>query len=259
VAKSGRDSTWDIQDRPAERRRGRRIRTRVGIAVMSIAAVVTAIFAVTGSVALFGDHSRQSAYDKAPNCASGATQTNDCVLRTNAKVARVEVSKNTGKNAHGYTTRVELDPDVGRYQTVALSTSQDLSFSTHEGDRLPVLVWRDRITRFTYDGSERDADENPHHIVAVDLTQISLCLFGAAFFGRPVVRWALRARIALNRKFNRIPDWTLVLLVVTTPIAAILRASTVVSVLGLAGIAVLLGSALWPFLPSGATSTPSTR
>ena len=44
-----------------------------------------------------------------------------------ANVNDVDPSKNTGKNAHGYTTKAWLDPPVGVGLRVALSSTKDLS------------------------------------------------------------------------------------------------------------------------------------
>ena len=246
----------DIAGRSAKRRRRARIRGWIGRVLCAVIAVTTASFAVTGAVSLVRHQSEQSAYDKAPYCASGVTdQTSGCVLRTTATVVDVDVSKNTGKSAHGYTTKVALDPTVGRLQWVVLSSSQDLAYEVGDNDQLSVLVWHDQITRFTFTGKTHDADENPHHLVAVDLTQVTLCLIAATIFGRPLIRRLLRDRIAINLERNRIPDWTLLTLAVATPVAALLRASYAVAAFGLAGVAVLVASLAWPFThPSPTTA-----
>jgi hypothetical protein len=250
----------DVEGRAAKRQRKARIRGWIGRVICAAIAVTTASFAVTGAFSLVAHQSDQSAYDKAPYCASGVTnQTTTCVLRTTASVVDVDVSKNTGKNAHGYTTKVALDPTAGHGQWVVLSSSQDLSYEVGDDDRLPVLVWHDQITRFTFSGKTHDADENPHHHVAVDLAQVALCLMAATIFGRPLIRRFLRDRTAINLRRNRIPDWTLVALAVATPIAALLRASYVVVAFGLAGVAVLAMSAAWPFIPWVATPSATAR
>jgi len=224
-----------------------------------VVAIGTAALTVAGALKLVTDQSRQDAYDKAPYCAAQAAQTQDCVLRTMAKVEFVYASKNTGKNAHGYTTKAWLDPAIGDGQTVTLSSSHDLTDSVREGDQLPVLVWRDEITRFTFQAHIHDADENPHHIVLDDVAQVALCLIAASLFGRPQIRKALRSRIAINLRRNRIPDWTLLALALATTLAAIVRASDAVAGLGLAGIAVLVLSVAWPFVPWVATLARDQR
>jgi hypothetical protein len=260
VAKSGHTlDMLDLPGRTAKRGRRTRIRGWIGVVIATAIAGTTAVFAVTGALALVTDQGDQNAYDKAPYCAGQSAQTQNCVLRSTASVGYAYASKNTGKGAHGYTTHADLDPVTGQEQEVTLSTSQDLTYEVHDGDQMPVLVWRDQITRFTFQGSTRDADENPHHIVASDLTQVTMCLLAAVVFGRPLIRRALRTRIAINLRRNRLPDWTLLFLAVATPIAALLRASYPVSVFGLAGIAVLLLSAVWPFVPWVATFTDEQR
>ena len=211
--------------------------------------VTTAVFAVIGALHLVTDQGDQSAYDRAPYCAAGTIQTQNCVLRTTANIGYAYASKNTGKGAHGYTTKAYLEPQDGKDQTVVLSSSQDLTDSVRYGDTMPVLIWRDQITRFTFQGRTRNADENPHHLVADDLSQVALCLIAAAFFGRPLIRKLLRSRIAINLRRNRIPDWTLGWLALITAVAAILRASYVVAAFALAGVAVLAASVAWPFVP----------
>lgn len=245
------------------RRRGRRLRGRIGagfgLLILAVIAVTTAVLVVTGARNLVKDQGDQDAYDKAPYCAVGGTQTESCVLRTTADVEFVYASKNTGKSAHGYTTRADLDPEFGEIQTVKLSSSKDLTDSVSEGDRMPVLVWRDQITRFTFAGKTHDADENPHHLVASDLAQVALCLIVASCSGRPLIRRALHSRTAINLRRNRIPDWTLVALSLVTVVAALLRASYVVVAFGIAGIAVLVVSVVWPFIPWVASFTASQR
>jgi hypothetical protein len=176
-----------------------------------------------------------------------------------ANITYVYASKNTGKNAHGYTTKAYLDPTAGHGQTVTLSSSQDLTYSVDDGDQLPVLVWHDQITRFTFHQKTHDADENPHHIVLDDVAEVALCLIAATLFGRPLIRKVLRDRIAINLRRNRIPDWTLVALALVTTLAAIVRASYVVVAFGLAGVVVLVASAVWPFVPWVATFTEDQR
>lgn len=256
MTKSGREyDITDLNGKGARRRRRARIFRVLGLLFAGAVAVVTGSFAVAGLFSLASDQSAQSTYDKAPYCVPNTTQTTSCVLRTTASVAYVDVSRNTGKNAHGYTTKVELDPaPVGRSQTVVVSDTQDLSDQINSGDVLPVLVWHDEITRFTYSGKTHDADENPHHLVAEDLAQVALCLFAAFVFGRPLIRRLLRDRIAINLRRNRVPDWTLLALAgVVVPIAALLRASYVVVALGAASAVVLVGSLVWPFVPWVAT------
>lgn len=246
----------DLDGRGAKRRRRARIWGVLGMLLAGTVAVVTGGFAVAGLFSLASDQSAQSAYDKAPYCATNTTQTASCVLRTTASVGYVDVSRNTGKNAHGYTTKVDLDPaaNVGRSQTVVVSDTEDLSDEITSGDAMPVLVWHEEITRFTYSGKTHDADENPHHLVAMDLAQVALCLVAAFLFGRPLIRRLLRDRIAINMQRNRIPDWTLLALaVVVVPTAALLRASDVVVALGTVSVVVLVGSAVWPFVPWVAT------
>lgn len=224
--------------------------------LVGIIAVTTLGFAAAGVISLASDQSRQNTYDRAPYCAAGTIQTSSCVLRSTASVGWVDVSKNTGKSAHGYTTKVDLDPSaaVGHSQTVTLSTSKDLSDSVNSGDSMPVLIWQNEITRFTFQGHTHDADENPHHIVAMDLAQVVFCLLVAFVFGRPLIRRLQRVRISYNLERNRLPDWTLIVLVFgVTPIAALLRASYVVVASGGAGVLVLVGSIVWPFVPWVAT------
>jgi hypothetical protein len=249
----------DLSGRTARRRRRARIGSWIGRTVCAVIAVTAAGFTVSGAFKLVTDQGRLDAYDKAPYCAAQAAQTQDCVMRTMGKVDYVYASKNTGKGAHGYTTKAWIDPPMGNGQTVTLSSSQDLTDSVSEGDQLPVLVWRDEITRFTFHTHTHDADENPHHIVLDDVAQISFCLIAASLFGRPLIRRALRDRIAINLRRNRIPDWTLLVLAPATILAAIVRASYVVVGLGLAGIAVLVLSAVWPFVPWVATLAQDQR
>jgi hypothetical protein len=263
VGKTGRTSdvldVADLSGRTAKRRRRARIRARIGLVGAAALAVTTAVFAVTGAFDLVTDQRSQESYDAAPYCPDTTGQTQSCVLRTTASVDDVHASKNTGKSAHGYTTRAYLLPQVGRGQTVVLSASRDLTGSVHHDDTMPVLVWRDEITRFTFQGHTHDSDENPHHLVASDLAQVAMCLLAASLSGRPVIRRLLRGRIAVNPGRNRIADWTLVVLVPATAVAALLRASYAVSVLGLAGIAVLVLSAVWPFVPWVATEPVKSR
>lgn len=249
----------DVSGRTAGRRLRARIGGWIGRTVCAVIALTTAGLVVSGALNLVTDQGHQDAYDKAPYCAAQAAQTRDCVLRTMAKVEFVDASKNTGKNAHGYTTKAWLDPAIGDGQTVILSSSQDLTDAVGVGDQLPVLVWRDEITRFTFHAHIHDADENPHHIVLDDVAQVAVCLIAASLFGRPLIRKALRNRIAINLRRNRIPDWTLLALALATTLAAIVRASYAVVGLGLAGIAVLVLSAAWPFVPWVATLAQDQR
>lgn len=249
----------DLSRRTAGRRRRARIGGWIGRTVCAVIAVTTAGFAVSGALKLVTDQGRQDAYDKAPYCTAQTAQTQNCVLRTMANVDDVHASRNTGKNAHGYTTKAYLDPTIGDGQTVTLSSSQDLTDSVVEGDQLPVLVWHDEITRFTFHTHTRDADENPHHIVLDDVVQVSACLIAAILFGRPLIRRALRDRVAINLRRNRVPDWTLLALALAATLAAIVRASYVVVGAGLAGVAVLVLSAAWPFVPWVATLAADQR
>ena len=268
VAKTGRTlDLIDLTGRTAGRRRRARIGRWIGVVVSAAIALLTVVYTVEGAVSLISAQGEQSAYDKAPYCSGQTAQTplqsqsptQNCVLRTTAEVGYVYASKNTGKGAHGYTTKADLDPTSGQSQTVTLSSTRNLTGSVEEGDLMPVLVWRDQITRFTFQGKTHDADQNPHHIVADDLAQVTLCLIAACLFGRPLIRKALRSRIAVNLRRNRIPDWTLLFLALTTAFAAILRASYVVAALGLAGVAVLVLSAVWPFVPWVATYSERGR
>ncbi|MEY9862505.1 hypothetical protein ABH935_008153 [Catenulispora sp. GAS73] len=212
------------------------------------------MFTVSAALKLATHQGDQNAYDHAPYCQGVTNATESCVLRTNATVVFVDVTKNTGKNAHGSTTSAFLDPRIGgRDESVVLSSSKDLSGSVAEGDTMPVLVWRDQITRFTFAGHTHDSDANPHHVVAGDLVEVALCLTAATVFGRPRIRRLLRNRIAINLNRNRIPDWTLLGLVPATAVAALLRASYAAIGFGLAGVAVLVLSAAWPFVPWVAT------
>jgi hypothetical protein len=261
VAKTGRTLDMvDLAGRTAKvQRRSRTVRW-IGTVLAVAAAVITAAFAVTGALKLVTDQGDQSAYDNAPYCQGVTNATENCVLRTDASVVFVDVSKNTGKSAHGYTTSAFLDPQIGGQEDwVVLSSSKDLSGSVTEGDTVPVLVWRDQITRFTFAGHTHDSDANPHHVVAGDLAEVTLCLIAATVFGRPRIRRALRSRIAINLQRNRIPDWTLMGLVPATAVAALLRASYAVIGFGLAGVAVLVLSAAWPFVPWVATPSMTAR
>lgn len=220
------------------------------LVIAGLIALPTAIVTVVLSVSLVGAQADQDAYDKAPLCTAGSTNSHDCALQTSAKVESVYAFKNTGKNARGYTTEAELSPDHGASQTVTVSSSENLTYYIHDGDIWPVLVWRDKITRFTYAGKTHDSDENPHHIVAELLIGIPACLAAASLFGRIVLRSLLRARIAVNPARNRIPDWMLTGLVPATVITAALMLSWLVTTLALLAVAVLIGSAaVWPFLP----------
>lgn len=246
----------DIEGRTAKKRRRARIRGGIGMLVCGVIAVTLAGFAVAGAFSLASDQADQQAYDKAPYCAGSAPRLDSCVLRTTAHVDFVEASRNTGKSAHGYTTKAYLAPQVGAGQTVVLSHSDDLTDEVNDGDSMAVLVWHDQITRFTFSGKTHNADKNPHHIVAVDLAQVALCLIGSVIFGRPLIRRLLRWRIAINLPRNRMADWTLVTLALATPVAALLRASDAVVALGLTGVGALALSAVWPFIPW--VATPST-
>lgn len=243
----------DLSGRSAKRRRRARVNGWISRLIVGAIAVTTAVFAVVGAVNLVPDQADLAAYDKAPYCADQAAQAQSCVLRTTANIGYVYASKNTGKNAHGYTTKAYLYPVTGHGQTVTLSSSQDLTDSVYDGDTMPVLVWRDQITRFTFRGSTRDADQNPHHIVLDDVSEVALCLIAASLLGRAVIRRFLHDRIAVNLRRNRIPDWTLVALALGTTLAAIVQASYVVTALGLTGVTVLAASAAWPFVPWVAT------
>lgn len=250
MAKSGRGpSVGDLVDL-AERRlpRGRTAR-HVVLAVSLLIALPTIFFTAIGSVVLAEAQAGQQSYDRVGFCAAGVTDSHGCVLRTNATVSSVHASKNTGKNAHGYTTKAYLQPDTGNGQSVTLDTSRDLTSQISSGERWPVLVWRNEITTFTLSGKTHDTDENPHRVVTAYLAMVSVCLVLASMFGRPVLRRWVAGQIAANPRRNRIPDWTLVALVAATIAAALLRASYVVAGFGLLGVAVLLGSAVWPFLP----------
>ena len=240
----------DFLDLPGGTPRRGRIAVKVFLVIAALIAIPTVGFAAVGSLGLVSAQADQDAYDKAPVCAAGVTDSHDCVLRTTAMVGWVDVTRNTGKSAHGYTTKANLRPDVGRSQTVTLSKSQDLTTQVTTGDQWPVLVWRDEITRYTMSGRTHDADENPHQRVAALLIGVSVCLAVGSLTGRVVLRRLLRARIAVNPARRRMPDWTLVVLAAATVVAAILRASWFVSGFALAGVVVLIGSAaVWPFLP----------
>ncbi|WP_194913973.1 hypothetical protein [Catenulispora rubra] len=226
----------------------------IGKAVATVVAVLATVFTVDAALELAAHQGDQNAYDHAPYCRGVTNATESCVLRTDATVVFVDVTKNTGKNAHGHTTSAFLDPKIGGQEaSVVLSSSEDLSGSVAEGDTMPVLVWRDRITRFTFAGRTHDSDANPHRIVAGDLVDLAVWLIAATVFGRPRIRRLLRNRIAINLHRNRIPDWTLLGLVSATAVAALLRASYAAIGFGLAGVAVLVLSAAWPFVPWVAT------
>ncbi|OLE26253.1 MAG: hypothetical protein AUG49_08610 [Catenulispora sp. 13_1_20CM_3_70_7] len=261
VGKSGREpSALDLVAWGPKPRRGGRIWLWVFLVFATLVGLTTAIVTVVASVTLVTAQTDQDSYDRAPFCAIGAANTHDCVLRTTATVTFVDATKNTGKHAHGYTTDVGLDPDVGDWQAVTVSKSRDLTAQISTDDRWPVLVWRDEITRYTVLGATRDTDENPHHIVACHLATVAICLVLASLFGRPVLRRMAAAGIAVNRARNRIPDWTLAGIAAATIFAAILRLSWAVSALGLSGIAVLIGSAaVWPFVPWVRHPEPGTR
>ncbi|NUR31068.1 MAG: hypothetical protein HOV83_35350 [Catenulispora sp.] len=227
-----------------------RVPGTVLLVILTLVALPTVVFAAFGSVALISAQADQDGYDKAAFCADAVTDSHDCVLRTTAKVLGVDATRNHGKNAHGYTTKAELDPVTGDSQTVTVSESRDLRADISYGDTWPVLVWRGAITRFTFAGHTQDADENPHQVVAGLLIGVSACVAIGALTGRVVLRRLLRTRIAGHPARHRIPDWTLAGLAVATITAAILRASWFVSGFALAAVAVLLGSAaVWPFLP----------
>lgn len=251
MAKSEQEpSALDLVVLGGRQRRGGRLRVRIFLVLVSLVGVTTAIVTIVASVVLVAVQADQDSYDKAPFCAAGATDTHDCILRTTATVSWVDVTKNTGKGKHGYTTDVDLDPDVGSEQTVTVSKSHDLTALISIDDRWPVLVWRADITRYTLFGLPHDTDKHPRSIVNDYLATVAVCLGIASLFGRPVLRQVVAARIAVNPVRHRIPDWTLAGISAATIVAAILRASWVVSVLGITGIAVLVGSAaVWPFLP----------
>lgn len=263
VVKTGRvlDGV-DLDGRRARRGRRARVFRMIGRLVVGTTAVSATLLAGIMLLALASDQSAQNAYDKAPYCATGTASTDSCVLRTTASVSHVEVSKNTGKNAHGYTTTVDLAPaaDLGRSQRVELSDTEDVSDAVGSGDVLPVLVWRGEITRFTFSGTTHDADENPHGLVAWDLGESATLLFVAVVAGRPLMRRLMRDRMAINLRRNRIPDWTLVVLgLLAVPVAAILRASYAVVTLGWVAIAILLLAVAWPFFPWVATVPEKQR
>ena len=254
VAKSGGSGrgqgVTDLVDLAGGARRRGRIAGKVFLVIAALIAIPTLGFAALSSAGLVSAQADQDAYDKAPVCAAGVTNSHDCVLRTTAMVGWVDVTRNTGKSAHGYTTKADLKPAVGRSQTVTLSKSQDLTTQVTTGDEWPVVVWRDEITRYTMAGRTHDADENPYQRVAALLIGIPVCLAVGSLTGRVVLRRLLRARIAVNPARHRIPDWTLVVLSAATIVAAILRASWFVSGFALAAVVVLIGSAaVWPFLP----------
>ncbi|NUP51091.1 MAG: hypothetical protein HOW97_27835 [Catenulispora sp.] len=250
MATSGRgESVSGLLETAQRRRRARSVWFRIFLVIAGLIATAATVGTVSLSVSLLSAQSKQDAYDKAPLCAAG-TDTHGCALQTTAKVTSDWASKNTGKNQHGYTTRALLEPTVGHWQTVTVSDSTDLTYYIHKGDTWSVLVWRDEITRFTYAGKTHNADKNPHVIVDVLLAVVPIALTAASVFGRMILRRLLRIRVAINPARHRIPDWTLVLLVLMTGTAAILHASRFVAVLGLLGITVLICSgAVWPFLP----------
>ncbi|GAA2006437.1 hypothetical protein [Catenulispora subtropica] len=249
MGESGRGrSGTDLLDLGAVGRRRRRVPAKVFLVVAALIALPTVGVTLIGSISLVAAQADQNRYDRAPFCAAGVTNTHDCVLRTTATVEWVDATRNTGKSAHGSTTRAAVKPDVGLPQTVTVSKSQDLTWEITAGDRWPVLVWRDEVTRYTLSGRTHDADENPHHVVAALLISVSACMAVGSLTGRVVLRRLLRRRIAVNPARHRIPDWTLLGLAAATIVAAVLRASWFVSGFGLAGVLVLAGSAtVWPF------------
>ena len=250
----------DLTGRNARVQRRSRIVRGIGALIGAAIAVTAAVFVVLGALNLVTDQGAVNAYQNAPYCEGVTNATESCVLRTVAKVDSVDVVKNTGKYAHGYTTWALLEPQIGgEYGYVVLSSSKDLSGSVHEGDTMPALVWHNQITRFTFAGHGHDTDENPHQAVANDLKEVALCLMAATAFGRPRIRRLLRDRIAINLRRNRIPDWTLLGLVLATAVAALTRASYAAVGLGLAGVAVLVLSAAWPFVPWVATPSTTAR
>jgi hypothetical protein len=200
------------------------------------------------SLKLMSEKHDQNAYDKAPYCAAGETVTENCILRTTAAVSEIYATASDDGDPVTYTTGGALKPSVGNDQKIELSNAEDLTKEVHLGDRLPVLVWHDEIMRFTVVGKTHNSDMNPHYLVATGLVAVPVCLPITVASGRPLLRRLLRARIKGNFR-NRIPDWTMVTLVVATPIAALLQVGYVVSIFGLAGVFVLLGSAVWPFIP----------
>lgn len=244
----------DIDGRTNRRRRRARIRGVLGMLLCALIAASTATFTVIESSNLLRDQGRQNTYDKAPYCTT-PTQVTNCVLRTTANVDYVDVWKNTGRHSSGHTTSVYLNPAVGEGQSVTLSKSKDLSNSVSFGDQFPVLVWHDQITRYTFQGKTHDSDQDPHHIVGVDLGLLAMVLLVMTAFGRPVIRRLQRNRIAINLKRNRIPDWILVILGLVTPFAALLHASDLVAVLNVTGVTVLVLSVAWPFVPWVATTS----
>ncbi|WP_194925749.1 hypothetical protein [Catenulispora pinisilvae] len=253
MAKTGRSvDMLDIDGRAGRRRRKGRIRGVLGM--LLLAALTTSIsgFIVVESVAMVKAQGRQNTYDKAPYCA-GSGETDDCVLRTNADVDYVGVWKNSGRHAHGYTTNVYLVPTVGDTQYVTLSSTKDLSSSVSEGDQLAVLVWHNQITRYTFLGKTHDTDQNPHHVVGDDLGVLAMALLVATALGRPLLRRLLRNRIAINPKRNRVPDWTLIALGLAAAMSALFHATYVLAVFNVTGVAVLVLSVAWPFLPWVAT------
>ncbi|MBS2532491.1 hypothetical protein KGQ20_06870 [Catenulispora sp. NF23] len=253
MAKTGRSvDLLDVDGRAGRRRRKGRIRGVLGM--LLLAGLTTSIsgFTVVESFAMVKAQGRQNTYDNAPYC-TGSGQTDNCVLRTNANVDYVGVWKNSGRKAHGYTTNVYLDPTVGETQYVTLSSAKDLSGSVSEGDQMAVLVWHDQITRYTFLGKTHDTDLNPHHVVTDDLGVLSMALLVATAFGRPLLRRLLRNRIAINLKRNRVPDWTLVGLGLAAAMSALFHATYVLAVFNVTGVALLVLSVAWPFIPWVAT------
>lgn len=238
-----------LVDLPGDRPRGRRIPGTVFLVILALIALPTVGFAAFGSLSLISAQADQDSYDKAPFCPDGTTNSHACVLRTTAAVVWADATRNKGKNAHGYTTKANLDPPVGASQTVTVSKTRDLTAGITDGDTWAVLVWRGEITRFTYAGHTHDADENPHKIVAGLLIGVSTCFVVGSVIGRVVLRRLLRSRIEVNPARHRIPDWTLAGLALAAVVAAILRASWFVAGFALTGVVVLLASAaVWPFL-----------
>lgn len=238
-----------LESSESRRRRGR-IAYRVFLATAMLIAIPTVFFTVVLGVSLVGKQADQDAYDRAPICPAGSTDSHDCALQTTATVVSVWAYKNSGKSAHGSTTEAYLKPRYGDSQIVTASRSHDLTYDIHDGDTWPVLVWKDEITRYVYSGKTHDTDENPHHLVAERLIGTTACLAAGSLFGRIVLRRFLRRRIAVNPARHRIPDWTLTALVPATAFAAVFRFSWAVTVLALLGVVVIIGSAaVWPFLP----------
>ncbi|GAA2060666.1 hypothetical protein GCM10009839_84340 [Catenulispora yoronensis] len=249
----------DLLDFSDRRRPKNYVTLRVFTVLAAVVAVPFTIVAAVCAVLLFPSQADQEAYDKAPICAAGVTSTHDCALQTTAQVEYVDSWKNTGKNAHGYTTKADLVPVAGKRESITVSKSRDLTSEISVGDTWPVLVWRDVITRYTFDGTTHDADKNPHKIVVQFLIATPACLAVAAFFGRAFIRRVIPMRVANNPARHRIPEWTLLVLCAATVVAASVHASYVASVFALLGVTALIGSvAVWPFLPWVLESDPGS-